>query len=456
MPTLARDDLRWGLLVVGIAASAGLLVAVASSATSPVLGPGLALLGALVVAAWHNPVWGLAAAGLALPLELVGLPLPSGALSPAEGVFALVAVLYLARAALRPRSVTAPSLRDWPIWLLLVVIGAGVAVANDPAPSLRIVVMWTLFYLVYLQAQSLTTREMRTVIGGLAIGAGILGGMGAVTYLQSSATQLFAGGLYTSTRATGTFVDANYYASMLALVAVPAAAVALHAPRRSWWIGAGAATAAMGVVFSLSRGGVIALGGGLLLLLLWGRARWLVLAMVSISAALTIANANPLTSSSQFQTVSARLATLGSSNLQSTNRRPAIWRAAIEAGVDRPLLGLGAHGFQQRAAQSIVFEQGSGIENTHNMYLSFLAEQGFTGFLAFIALLVGLAIRAGPALRGSAGLEYAIALGIAGAFAGFALQGLTQMQLRVNVIAAGFFLLAGMLTALSDRAARRG
>jgi O-antigen ligase len=412
-------------------------------------------MGAFAWAAWIKPEWGLAGAGLALPLELLHLPLPSGALSPAEGAFALVAVLYVVRA-LRGHDIVAPSLRDWPIWLLLVAIAGGIAVAEERSPVIRVLLMWVFFYLVYLQAQSLTPKQMRTVLGGLAIGVGILGAIGTVSYLGSAgSTQLFAGGLYTETRAAGTFNDANYYASMLALVALPAVALALHEPRRGWWFGLSAAIATAGVIFSLSRGGIIALAAGLLVLLLWGRARVLMAAIVAVFIALTLANANPIVNSAQFKTVSERLKTLGSSDLEATNRRPQIWRTAIDLGIEHPLFGVGVKGFQHAAAQNLVFEHGEGIENTHNMFLSYLAENGFLGFIAFMAFLTQIGVRCVQALARSSGLSYALALGIAATMLGFALQGLTQMQLRVNVIAAGFFLMAGMITALGDAPRRQ-
>ena len=450
MPALKRDDLFWGLLVVGVAAAAGLFAAATSYSASPLLAPTLAIVGAFVWAAWTRPEWGLAGAGLALPLELIHLPLPSGALSPSEGAFALVATLYVVRAIRRPDEIVHPSLRDWPIWLLLVAIAGGLAVAESRAPVIRVLLMWTFFYLVYLQAQSLSPKQMRNVLGAFAIGVAILGAIGSVSYLGSSQSELFAGGLYTSTRAAGTFQDANYYASMLALVTLPAMALALYEPRRGWWIGLCAAVATTGIIFSLSRGGIIALASGLLVMLMWSRARILMAGLVAVFIALTLANANPIVNSSQFKTVSERLQTLGNSDLEATNRRPQIWQTAIDLGVEHPLFGVGVNGFRLAAAQHLVFERGSGIENTHNMFLNYLAENGFIGFFAFLSLLVTIGVRCVRALSRTRGLSYALALGITATMVGFILQGLTQMQLRVNVIAAGFFLLTGMITALAD------
>ena len=74
------------------------------------------------------------------------------------------------------------------------------------------------------------------------------------------------------------------------------------------------------------------------------------------------------------------------------------------------------------------------------------------GLAAFLFFLGQLAARAVRALSTSDELRYALGLGITAALLGFALQGLTVVQIRVTFIAGTFFALAGMLTALADRA----
>jgi O-antigen ligase len=450
---LPRSELVWVLVAAGAAALLGLVHGVATTAASPFLLPIALAAVAFVAVAWTRPELGVAGAGLALPLELVSLPLPSGALSPSESVFALVGVLYVVRLVVRPDSVRNPSLRDLPIWGLILTVAAGVTVAVDPAPSIRIAILWLLFYLVFLQVQSFGRDQVRLVVGAFVVGAAILGGIGAVSFLGSSNTQTYGGGLYTSSRALGTFEDPNYFASILALVTIPALALVLHRPRRNWWMGVAAAVATAGIVFSLSRGGFVALAGGLLVLLLWNRAQLVLVVVFVAFTVTTVANVNPLLESQQFQTVERRLGTLTGGELQATNRRPQIWGLAVELAFERPVFGIGANEFGRVAGQRSVIEDGSGIENVHNQPLNFLAEQGFAGLLCFVLLFAQLAARAWRALTARVHpADFALALGCAATLTGFLLQALTQSQLRVNIIAAGLFLVAGLLTGAADRA----
>jgi hypothetical protein len=63
-----------------------------------------------------------------------------------------------------------------------------------------------------------------------------------------------------------------------------------------------------------------------------------------------------------------------------------------------------------------------------------------------------LASRAVRALRVESSLRYTLAIGLAAALLAFMIQGLTVVQLRVQIVAGIFFLFAGMLTGLADRA----
>lgn len=443
--------LALSVLLAGVGAA---FYSLSAYLVDPLLVP-IALIGlVVVVVAVARPAWGLGIAFLAMPLELVQLPLGSGALSPSESVLAMVAFGWIARAVAVPGSVVLPSARDAPVGVLLAAFLAGVTFVEDPTPVVRVLFLWVSFYFVYLQSQSLDSREMYWVLCALVTGAGILGAIGASNFLASgSAADLFEGGSKTGARATGTFVDANYYASFLTLAAVPGVTLLLARFKQSWWLLAPLATAVAGVFFSLSRGGISALVFGLLVLLLWGRARTLVLILVPVVALLIVSGLTPLTNSEQVGIVSKRLGTLDST-ITAVDLRPRIWATAIDVVGERPFFGVGVLNFSDAALAHGLSERGLPVENVHNTPLNFAAETGLIGVAGFLAFAGQLLVRGGRALLVRDELRYALALGILAALLAFFLQSLTVAQLRVNVIAAVFFVFGGFLTALSDRRAR--
>lgn len=437
-----------GLLVSGAA------FALSAYTVSPLAAP-IALVGiTFAVLTFVRPAIGLAGALLATPLEIANLNVLSGAISPTDAALALVAGAWLCRALLRPETVAKPAVRDLPVIVLLMIVALGIGKATDPTPVIRVFVVWTLFYFAYLQAQTLTTREMKGVVGAFLVGAGILGLIGTVDYLRSGETGLLAGGETTLARAEGTFGNPNSYASLLVLALLPGLALVIADVRRAGWLLVPAAGALGGVVFSLSRGGIATFVLGLLLLLLWGRARWVAVGVAALFVALTLANANPLIGSQQFEVVGQRLSTLDSQQFEVSDR-PRIWGAAVDMAIENPFIGVGMNQFQFEAARRGVVTRGEPFENAHSIPLSLAAETGILGlaaFLAFVGQLVARAVKAIGAARGST--EYALALGMSAALLAFMLQGLTIVQLRTPILAGTFFVLAGMLTALADRVAR--
>ena len=449
---LAGAVLGVGAVIAGAAGAAAYTLS--AYLVSPWILPVAALAGAYVIVTLARPAWGVAGALLLIPLEVLNLSFAGGALSPSEAAFVLVAGAWAARALLWPETVARPALRDAPVIVLLGVVAAGTLVADRPAAVLRVFILWTLFYCVYLQAQTFTLAEIRGVLLAFAVGAGVLGALGAVGYLGSGATGVLAGGSVTRARAVGTFADANYYASMLVLAGIPAIALLMASPRRNAWLLPCIAGVVAGLLFSLSRGGIAAFAAALLLLLAWRRARWIAVGIVTLFVALTALDANPVMKSDRFAAVEERLTTLGGhSSVQS--RRPQIWRTAVEIATDHPLIGVGVNQFKQEAARRQLFERGGALENAHSVPLSLAAETGFLGLAAGMAFGLQLVTRGLRAVRFSERLPYALGLGLAGALLAFAIQGLTVVQIRTPVVTAAAFAFAGMLTALADRAGQR-
>lgn len=448
-----RTDDLWlvGLVTLG-AAIAGAAYAVTAYALSPFVIPAAVFGLAVVVVTFARPAWGLAGALAAVPMEAIGLTIGGGGLSPSEGVLALVGVAWIGRALVRPDTVVKPQFRDISVLVLLGVIAVGIAIAEEPGPVVRVFVLWTLFYLVYLQVQSFSEAEMRLVLIAFVLGAAVLGGIGALDYLRSGDQTLFAAGELTGARAVGTFADPNYYASLLVLALMPALALVLGDVRRYSVLAAACAVTFAGIALSLSRGGLIAAFGGALLLLAWRRARWVAVGLVLVFTVLTFANANPLVGNEQFNVVEKRLSTLSAPALGPSNRRPEIWAVARAVAAKHPFFGVGVNQFQFEAGRRSLTQDGAPFENAHSVFFSLAAETGLIGLAAFVAFLIQLAVRTVRGLRVEQRTGYALTLGCAAALLGFVLQGLTVAQIRVPVVAGTFFVLAGMITALADRA----
>jgi O-antigen ligase len=457
MASLARfgrqpqvDDLPFIAAVTAAAVVGGALLAVSAYKFNPLVLPAAVIAVAFVVVTLVRPAWALAGALAVVPAESTGITV--GGLSPSEGALALIGAAWVARALIRPETVVKPSVRDVPIVLLLAVVGIGLANAEDPYPIARVLLLWTLFYFVYLQVQTFTADEMKLAIIAFALGAAVLGASGALDYLRSGNQTLFAGGELTGARAASAFADPNYYAALLVLGLLPALGLVLADARRYWYVALACGVTFTGIALSLSRGGLIAAIGGGLLLLAWRRARWVAMGLAGVFVVLTLAGANPLVENKQFNVVEKRLSTLTGPGIEESNRRPQIWRVAREVAAEHPFFGVGVNQFQFEARRRGLTENGAPLENAHSIVFSLMAETGITGLAAFVFFLGQLAVRAVSALRTSDRLRYALALGLAAALLGFVLQGLTVAQIRVSFITGTFFALAGMLTALADRA----
>jgi O-antigen ligase len=442
------SDASWAALAAGIAAMGAAVFVVSAYRVSPWLIPAAAAAFAFLALTLWRPAWGLAATFLAAPLESLSSSLGASALSPSKVGLMTLGVGWLLRA-LGGADVRRPQLRDLPIIVLLAVIAVGLARATVVGPLARTAVIWTLFYFAYLQVQTFSAREIRTVLVALALGVGVLGAIGAAQYLSSGRTGLLGGGTITLSRAVGAFSDANYYASFLVLGALPCLALLLSETKRVWLAGAFACAAA-GIAFSLSRGAMAGFAFGLLVLLAWRRARWIAVAIGIVFVITTLAGVNPIVKSDKFQTVERRLSTLETVGLSQTTSRPQIWKVALDLTAEHPFVGVGLNQFQVYAAQRNLTERGGVLENAHSIPLSLAAETGLIGLAAFLAWAAQLARRAVVAVR-RAGRDAPVALGIAAALAAFGIQGLTVVQLRVTLVAGTFFVLAGMLTAYADR-----
>lgn len=166
-----------------------------------------------------------------------------------------------------------------------------------------------------------------------------------------------------------------------------------------WWLVYACAILALGVVASQARGGVLALAAALVFLVLALRPGIKVLVAslgaVALAVALFLAVVgaeDPLD----------RIRTLGDANEKGYAFRFAIWRDALHAFAQRPILGVGLGAFQSGLAPDFRLDYGLYFNHVENQYLTTLAEGGIVAAALAAAAILGalaLALRAAVLAR---------------------------------------------------------
>jgi len=244
--------------------------------------------------------------------------------------------------------------------------------------------------IIYTGVRNIT--DVRRVIAAFIIGATVSAGYGVV--VQPSAST----GL---DRLSGTFGDPNELAAVL--VAGLVLAGGMFAERRkdsivrSLFI-AGAAACFLGVMLTVSRGGLIALGAAMLAAIALGRGargRLVFVAMITVVAAATY-----------FAAFAPQTAVDRINNADGGSGRTNIWKVAERVVRAKPLTGVGAGNFQTAEIHfllqpgalprsDLIVDRPSVV---HNMYLHVAAEDGIPGLILFMVVIVGCL---GASLRAS-------------------------------------------------------
>ncbi|MGE3309173.1 MAG: O-antigen ligase family protein [Limisphaerales bacterium] len=243
----------------------------------------------------------------------------------------------------------------------------------------RIATYTTLFFVAVnnLHRQS-TTQGLAWFLIGLAT---LLCFYGAWQFAMSSNTVWgFDRGEGYAHRASGSYVCPNHFAGLLEML-IPIALATVVAGRISpvGRILLAYSTLAMlaGLALTLSRGGWIAGGVGILLVLVslarHRDYRWAALA--SIGVLLLIGGV----ASTKTRFLQKRLAAADDLNPQARNTRPMIWSAATKMWRDHPWLGVGPGHFSVRFKQYRTHWVDAEPERAHNDYLDGLAEWGLAG-----------------------------------------------------------------------------
>jgi O-antigen ligase len=437
---------------LGIATvTTGLIVALGCYLVGPL--PVMLAAGALgyLALATFRPDLGLLGAVALAPFESVQLPLAGlGGLSPTEGAFVALAVGWTVRLA-QGRPVATPQLVDLPAVVFVVALLPGIALGAPVTVVAKLFIMWAAFFIVSLVARELTRSQIRRLLVTLAAVGAVLGGLGALSYLQGGGAQVAADGTSVSGRASAAIADPNYYGAYLLLAVVPVSGLVVFGVARSWrrvLVAGLVLLGCVGIVLSLSRGALLGLflAAGLVLLST-SRSRVLTVSLTVLLVAVTAAGLNPLLKTRALEVADTRLSSITSTS--TNNERPLLWHAAIDVAEKHPLFGIGALQFESVTQRRGITQRGLPLSNVHNSYLNIAVELGLVGLFAFLAWVLVLARGLGIALRGSR-WSRAAAVGVGATLAGFLLQSLTVSPYQVQLIQATFFLLAGISLRLAE------
>ncbi|MDP9386168.1 MAG: O-antigen ligase family protein [Actinomycetota bacterium] len=445
---LALSPVAWALALAPVGALSVLL----ADRTNPAV-PLVALFGiGAVLLAYTQPLLALLAAIALVPLEVFAIPLGGIGLSPSEMLFVVTALVWAVSRLAAGHAPWISSPVSWPLLLLWLAALPALAVAQEPDAVLRFMLFWGCFVLLFaLIAAEADLSSIRTLLFGLAVVGAIVAGA-AVLGSAGTEQELSATGDVATGRARGAFGSPNILGTFLAMT-LPLAVLAALEGR---WRRAPVAIAAVGLIFaalalSLSRGGIFAAAGALMLMLAWPPVRRLAAIGVVVLVGVTVLNANPLGDVRQVEVVLDRVQSVRLQSASSTDQRTLIYSETPRMIEDHLLTGVGALNYPNVAPRYGIVEPRSGatFEHAHNIGLTIGAELGLLGLIALAWLLVAL-VRLVPRVCGrGAGPNRGIGLAVTGGLVAVGLQGLIDFTLRSNVIAAITFVLLGSFAALA-------
>jgi len=440
---LSRTTLSWSAALLGAALLGGvqaLLIYAAGPAVALAL-PAAAIVAAMVV--WR-PIYGVYAAILAVPLEVLDLRVGGEAgLSTTEGVMLLTAAVAAGR--LATGEARAPHAAH--IWFagFLGIIGLGLFFAEDTFIVVKVIVMWTAFLLVSILLANATRRQLHAALMCLGLIAGVIG---LIAITSTSDQELVAGGALATNRAEGTFTHPNVLAFVMILTVPVALVLALDA--RSMVVRLAFLAAAVlgigGLMLSLSRGGLVGGAVSLLVLLAWPRFRRYAFALLTVLALFAIFNIGAIQGSSELSLVGQRVGSLSSAAGDRADPRFRIWRETPAIIKDRPLLGVGEGNYPVASPRYGIRDIGGRpYDHAHNLALTIAAETGLLGLLAFTGFVVAAGRAALPALRGRRPEIYPGALAVVAALTGLLVTSIGEYAPRTNAVMALILLEVGIL-----------
>jgi O-antigen ligase len=133
--------------------------------------------------------------------------------------------------------------------------------------------------------------------------------------------------------------------------------------------------------------------------------------------------------------------------------RRLLWRAAVMAWREHPLLGLGPDNFRRGYNRYLGLERPDERLHANNLYFEILASLGIAGVGALVVMVIGFAGAARTAIRqhGAATVGGLIAAGAAIGLAAYLVHGFFDYFLEFTPTYGLMWLLAGIVTGLAAR-----
>ncbi|MGI8511012.1 MAG: O-antigen ligase family protein [Solirubrobacteraceae bacterium] len=416
--------------------------------TSPLVAIGLPVAIVTVTLIFTYPMLGIYAGILAVPLDVLRISAGAIGLTPTKVLFLITATAAVVRFVGSGR-MRMPHIAHLAFAGGLVMMAFGVLVARDTFVVQKLLVIWTMCLVLSILVASSDRKQIERILVCLAISGAILGLLGAVGVAGQQ--EVAAGGTYVSNRAQGTFTHPNQLAFFLELTIPLTLVLALRGPallRLPMVAAAGISIA--GLLFTLTRGGILGTTVSLLIMLAWTPFRRIAVALLCIFAVFGIANGGKLASSRDLSIVQTRLATVTSGDSRN-NARLRIWRTTPSIIADHPLLGIGIANFPRYSLRYGLSEGGQAFEHAHNVPLTIGAELGVVGLALLIVFFWGVARTTLGTLRYRSHPDFPFALAVAAGLGALFFNSLTDYPPGSDPILAAAMIELGALIALYRR-----
>lgn len=447
---MAAHERNVWLACVALAGLLALGEGFAAYMTSPYVaafGP-LAVVGAALI--FWQPVIGVGAAVLAVPLGYASGRVFGLQVSPAEFLSLLTAVAVLTRLLVAgeryPMSPVHSAFAS-----LTAAAGTSLFFAEDASTAGKILIYWVAFLIIAIMLASASRKEIERILICVAVAGGALG---IAAVLGAGPQEAAGGGQVVSGRATASFAHPNVLAFALILSLAPAMVLSFVGSRRRRLLMSPLPISIVaGLVFTLSRSGIIGAVVSLVTLMAWRRFRRTALLAVGALGIVVALNFNTIYHAREASLVRERLSTLNVQGVE-VNPRIRIWEKTPSLIADHFWLGVGEGNYSLFSPRYGLLDIGGlHYDHAHDVFLTIAAETGLIGLASFLWFLYAVGRSAVRAVR-SRGPTHPFALGAGAALLGLLVTSIGEYPLRTNDIMALVMFEVGVVVAC-ERVAQR-